>query len=212
MSAWQFSTTIGQERVDALLRAPAFDEIVERLAREMEVVCCHRPKCDDLLGFSRVVFNLRIRRATFDLFFNSEHGYRGSYFLSPHAGLAANKTVIRLLTPLLLQWAGQHEPTLDQAFAVESLASPSAKVWLAEFESHLCQQCVGEWGNPTDETPEILNGRWELADSPNARRGRKAPFLSKLRVLGAFLNERHNEFVPARKRHRACEINAWGWS
>lgn len=85
-------------------------------------------------------------------------------------------------------------------------------MWLTEYGSHLCTQCIGEWGNPTGHTAEILNGRWELADTPNAHRGREAPFLSKIRVFGAFLNERNHEVVPARKRHRAFDINAEGWS
>jgi len=212
MNVWQFSSEISQERVLALLHAPAFNEIVEMLACEMEVLCCHRRRCDDMLGFSRVVFNLRVSQETFDLFFNSERCYRGSYFLSPHAGLAANEAVIKRLTPLLLRWAGEHKPTLDQAFAAESLASLSAKVWLTEYESHHCAHCVGEWGNPINEAPEILNGRRELADTPNACRGRKAPFLSKLRVFGAFMNERNDEFVPARKRHRASDVSVGGWS
>lgn len=212
MSAWQFSSAIGEERVTALLQAPALNEIVEMLLHQVDVLCCHRQSCDDVPGFSRVVFNLRISPRTFDLFFNSEHGYRGSYYLSPHAGLAANEAIIKRLRPLLLAWAEQHEPTLDQEFAAESLASLSAKVWLTEYGSHLCAQCIGEWGNPTDDTAEILNGRWELADTSNARRGRKSPFLSKVRVFGAFLNERNDEVVPVRKRHRASDINAGGWS
>ncbi|MCP5265697.1 MAG: hypothetical protein H6934_06280 [Burkholderiaceae bacterium] len=212
MIGWQFSDTIGHERTSALLRAPAFDEIVETIAREMQVVCCHQQECDDAKGFSRVVFNFRVPCTTFDLFFNSEHGYRGSYYLSSHTGLAANEAVISRLSPLLLQWAEQHDSALDQRLAAGSLDSPSAKVWLSEFGSHLCKHCVGEWGNPSDEAPEVLNRRWELADSPNAYRGRKAPCLSKLKVFGAFLNDRHDEFVSGRKRHRARDINAWGWS
>ncbi|MEW9580594.1 hypothetical protein [Paraburkholderia sp. DGU8] len=212
MTAWVFDPAIGKERSSALLKAPSFGEIVEAVAREMEILCVHRQACDDLGGFSRVVFNLRIPRATFDLFFNSEHGYRGAYFLSPHSGLAANEAVIRRITPLFLTWAEQNLPTLDRKFAEESLVSLSAKVWLTEYENHLCTKCEGEWGNPTDATLEIQNGRWEVADSPNGHRGRKAPFLSKLRVFGAFLNERYDEFVPGRKRHRARDLNECGWS
>jgi len=182
------------------------------LSREMEVLCCHRPDCDDMAGFSRVIFNLRAPSQTLDLFFNSEHGYRGSYFVSPHAGLAANDAIIKRLKPLLLAWAAQHQLALDQTFAGESLTSSSAKVWITESGSQLCQQCIGEWSNPTDEEPDILNGRWEVTDTPNAHRGRKAPHVSKLRVFGAFLNDRHDEFVPARKRHRAFHINEGGWS
>lgn len=212
MSAWQFSSAIGEERVTALLKAPALNEIVELLLHQIDILCCHQQSCDDVPGFSRVVFNLRTSHRTFDLFFNSEHGYRGSYYLSPHAGLEANWAVIKHLRPFLLAWAEQHKPTLDQVFAAESLSSLSAKVWLAESGNHLCTRCTGEWGNPTDDTAEIMNGRWELADIPNARRGRKAPLLSKIRVFGAFLNECNDEIVPARKRHRASDINAGGWS
>lgn len=212
MTTWQFSSAIDKERVTVLLQAPALNEIIEMLLCQIDVLCCHRQNCDDVPGFSRAVFNLRTSQRTFDLFFNSEHGYRGSYYLSPHEGLAANKTIIKQLSPLLLSWAEQHEPMFDQVFTAESLSSLSAKMWLTEYGSHLCAQCVSEWGNPTDNTAEILNDRWELADTPNARRGRKAPFLSKIRVSGAFLNERNDEIVPARKRHRATDINAGGWS
>lgn len=156
--------------------------------------------------------NLRVPKSTFDLFFNSEHGYRGAYFESPHNGLEANDACIRRLTPMLLDWAERNEPSFDRKFARESLASSTAKVWLTEYESHLCEKCEGEWGNPIDELPEILNGRWELVDTPSGHRGCKAPLLSKLRIFGAFLNECYDEFTPARKRHRAQQINGCGWS
>lgn len=212
MSAWYFSSTVGDKRIDALLRESTFTEVVGIVVRDMEVLCCHPQDCDDMAGFSRVIFNLHVPPATFDLFFNSKSGYRGAYFESPYIGLAANEAYLRRLTPLLLAWAERHEPSLDRKFAQQSLASPTAKVWLTEFESHMCAKCVGEWGNPRDEVPEILNGRWELVHSPSGLRGRKAPFLSKLRVFGAFLNEHYDEFTPARKRHRAQELNAYGWS
>jgi hypothetical protein len=212
MSAWHFGPTVDEKRTAALLLENTFTEVVEIVVRDMEVLCCHSQDCDDMAGFSRVIFNLHVPPATFDLFFNSESGYRGAYFESPYIGLAANEACLRRLTPLLLAWAEQHEPSLDRKFAQQSLASPTAKVWLTEFESHLCTKCVGEWGNPKDEVPEILNGRWELVHSPSDWRGRKAPELSKLRVFGAFLNEHHDEFTPARKRHRAQELNAYGWS
>ena len=212
MSAWHFSSRIGDKRIDALLRESAFTEVVGIVVRDMEVLCCHIQSCDDMAGFSRVIFNLRVPPTTFDLFFNSKSGYRGAYFESPYIGLTANEACLRRLTPLLLAWAEQYEPSLDRKFAQQSLASPTAKVWLAEFGSHLCAKCVGEWGNPTDKVPEIFNGRWELVHSPSNLRGRKAPFLSKLKIFGAFLNERYNEFTPTRKRFRAQELYEYGWS
>lgn len=212
MAVWRFSSSLSNERRKALVRAPAFADILHLVVSRMEILCCHRPDCDDMAGFSRVVFNVVLPQSAFDLFFNSEHGYRGAYFQSPHAGLAANEACVRQLAPSLLAWAQTHQPSLDPVFAKESLGSPTAKIWLTEFESHLCVKCTGEWGNPSDDQPEIINHRWECADSPAGNRGCKAPYLTKLRVFGAFLNERHDEFTPARKRFRAQELHESGWS
>lgn len=212
MSAWQFNPSIGEKRMEALLQAPSLIDIVDMLERHLNIACCHLSRCDDMQGFSRTVFTLRTPRTTFDLLFNSERGYRGAYFLSPSVGLNANQTTIGRVTPLLLDWVARYAPTIDQTFAAKSLSLPSAKVWLAEAETHLCDQCIGEWCNPTDDMPEILNDRWEIDDSPNARRGRKAPYLSKLRVYGAFLNERQEELVSPHKICRAQDISKYGWT
>ncbi len=212
MSTWVFAATVGVERVHALLSPISFEAISDRVAREMEVLCCHRRQCDDDTQFSGVVFCVRVPPSLFDLLFNSPNGYRGAYYRSPYVGLEANDALIRRLSPVLLDWAASHCAELDHGFAQESLSSPSAKVWLTEYESHLCDRCTGEWGNPKNDNAEILNGRWENEDSPNGRRGRKAPCHSKLKVFGAFFNARYDEFIPARKRHRAMHIHRCGWS
>ena len=148
----------------------------------------------------------------FDLFYNSPHGYRGAYFRSPGEGLDANATFIDVLTPKLMSQSEIGATQSEKDFIRESLTSPSAKLWLAENGLGICPNCEGEWGNPADSLPEIINGRWELGNESSAIRGRKAPRLSKIRVFGAFLDDRYNEFVPARKRHRAKQIHQCGWS
>jgi hypothetical protein len=178
----------------------------------MKVVCCHQQLCDDDKQFSRVVFCVQILPSLFDLFFNSPNGYRGMYYQSPYRGLEANDAFIRGLARHLLGWAASNCPDIDRVFAEESLNSLSAKVWLAERGSDLCEQCAGEWRNPHDDVPEILNWRWENEDCPNGCCGRKAPRLSKLRIFGAFLNQHRDEFVSERKRHRSMHIYQNGWS
>ena len=59
-----------------------------------------------------------------------------------------------------------------------------------------CEHCEGEWGPPGDTLPDIINGVWDLGDSGLQCNGRKAPRLDKLRVFGAFLDDRLNEFIP----------------
>ena len=94
----------------------------------------------------------------------------------------------------------------------ESLSSPSAKVWLAEVGLHLCDHCCGEWSRPHDETPEIFNGVWDLASGLEAAWGRKAPYFTKLKLIGAFLNDGRDEFVPSHKRFRADLLHRRGWA
>ena len=75
--------------------------------------------------------------------------------------------------------------------------------------------CKGEWspGSVKDlEKPEILNGVWERANKLEAKWGCKAPLFTKLRVMGAFLDEQFNELIPFDKRFRAKEIHEFGWS
>jgi hypothetical protein len=209
---WQFSPSLGEERVRALSAAPKFAEITERIANTVVVLCCHRQECDDDRDFSRAVCSLTIPQSLFDLFFNSVHGYRGSYYASPFVGIEANHNFICRLLPLIVSLTDINSDGLTSAFAKESLTSLSAKVWLAEVGLGLCRHCEGEWSPPADEAAEILNGRWNIEPSIYGRWGRKAPYYSKLRLIGGFLNARYDEYIPACKRRRAQTLHWSGWA
>jgi hypothetical protein len=107
---------------------------------------------------------------------------------------------------------------LGAEFMKQSLLSPSAKGWLAEQGKEVnikCVGCKGEWssGSVEDlERPEILNGVWERSNHLKAKWGRKAPLLTKLKVMGAFLDDHFNEWISSDKRFRAREIHEFGWS
>lgn len=212
MQTWTFDPSLDEKRREALLNPPTFDSLVKQIKEEMKILCGHPQICDDNKGFSRVVYCICIPAPLFDLFFNSENGYRGAYYRSPYQGLESNAVFIQSIEARLIACSEPNCAKLDSSFARESLGTPSAKVWLAERCLQLCEQCRGEWKDQSDERAEILNGRWELASEPNAKRGRKAPYLTKIRIFGAFVNERLDEFVPARKRHRARQIHEFGWS
>jgi hypothetical protein len=212
MASWTYAPSISRERAEFLLAPRSFEQIVKRIAFEMQHLCCHSQTCDENNAFVRIVYCLRISVDTFDLFYNSPNGYRGAYFRSPFEGLIANANLLRGLFPRIAALSERRASADDQAFVCESLSSTTAKVWLAEHGMGICEACEGEWGNPSDDAAEILNGRWDVEDSAFARRGRKAPRLTKVRVFGAFLDSRHNELVPNRKRYRANQIHQWGWS
>jgi hypothetical protein len=208
MMEWEYSAVVPPDRVSRLLAPSTIGTIANLVASQMEVACCHFQPCDDHSDFGRVAYCIRVSNELFDLFFNSPHGYRGAYFRSPGAGIDANRILIDTLTPKLLEVTGDGATPEEADRLRESLLSGSAKAWLAEHGKHICPKCEGEFGNGTGSS-EILNGRWERGDSGN---GRYAPRLTKIRVFGAFLDDRKNEFIPAPKRHRATEIHRCGWS
>lgn len=210
MMHWRFAASLGPERIDALEEVHSFEEIARSLVSSMRIQCTHVDPCDEAGGFNRLVACLAVDRPLFDLYFNSRHGYRGAYFVSSEYGSEMNGVLLKLLAPALIEFR-RHESMSSNLMSKSLLASP-AKSWLAEVGKGFCAACEGDWNAPKDDTPEILNKRWEIAPAPNSRFGRKAPFLEKLRVMGAFVNATGEEYVAIRKRTRANDIHDVGWS
>jgi hypothetical protein len=205
---WQFAEHLLDRREN--LTGANGDEIIAKLVDRMEILCGHTQKCDLDPRFCRVTYCLAVDHPTFDLFFNSEQGYRGHYFRSSYLGLEYNAAVLQSLLPSLLDYQ-KLEPQCEVGIR-DSLTSTSAKVWLAEVEKHICPQCQGEWTAPSDDMAEIINGRWDLKTEGPSRWGKKAPYLTKLRIFGAFLDAVGNELIPWDKRRRSEQIQEQGWA
>ena len=207
---WNFSSLIANDRRILLEASPPFVELAKSVAHTMRPHCTHVDPCDEVAGFNRIVCCISIDRELFDLFFNSQNGYRGCYFQSPRKGLLANSHLLGLLAPRLVSLE-IHQDMLPRKIE-QSLLAPSAKCWLAEVGRGFCPECAGEWTAPQDDKAEILNGRWEKGMATNSRYGRRAPIQKQLRVIGAFINEAGIEHVALRKRARAQQIYDHGWS
>ena len=205
MNSWKFSPSLGQDRLEALNNAPPFEEIARSVVSTMHIQCSHVDPCDEAGGFHRFVGCVVIDRTLFDIFFNSQNGYRGCYFQSPDEGVRMNAKLLGLLAPGLLEFQEHNNVSIDLLSA--SLHAPSGKSWLAEVGKGFCAKCEGDWNVPKDDPPEILNGRWEVSTAPNSRFGTKALFLETLRVMGGFVNEAEQEYVARRKQRRAEEIH-----
>lgn len=207
---WDFQN-ISDERRANLDAVGSFETLAEQVRDTMEVLCCHQDPCDRAAGFKRPVYTVRVPARVFDLFFNSRDGYRAAYFHSPFRGLAANDHLLRTVAPSLVAAEPPGNGSeLDATFRTASLTSLSAKVWLKE-QNHFCPRCVGEWTR-RDDVAQIANGVWELGTSPHSTDGRSAPCLTKLKLMGAFMNDRGDEFIAERKRRRHFEIHETGWS
>jgi hypothetical protein len=216
--SWSYSLCVDEAvRISALSAGVSFVHIAERIASDMTVLCCHRSEIEGT-DFKRPVYTVFVGLSLFDLFFNSKVGYRAAYFQSPGIGLDANVLLMRAVASRLVADPLSAGSELPPDFIRESLVTPSAKAWLAEHSKELdqkCPGCEGEWSSGSAgpaEQAEILNRRWETTSGQKAEWGRKAPYLTKLRLMGAFINERHHELVPFDKRFRAYEIHQFGWS
>lgn len=219
---WSFTSLVAEERRANLEDETSFEAIAGEIRQTMRVLCCHKDPCDRgpsetaddgrrVALFRRPVYCIRVARSLFDCFFNSWHGYRGAYFRSPYEGLQANDMLMRTVTPrLIVADPSGDGAALGAAFIEASLTSGSAKAWLTE-QNEFCPQCAGEFP-PASDDGEIINGRWELGTSFQSRDGRRAPYLTKIKVMGAFLNDGYDEFIPTRKRRRHRDIHEWGWS
>ena len=189
----------------------SYPQMVDAL-RCAPVVCLHDdPKQPDQ-SYHRACFCLDAGVELFDAFFNSVGGYRGAYFRAPEAGEAANRRLIDALSPVLVGWAAAYNPCIERAWLIESLSLPTAKAWLAEDTVALCPLCAGGWSASYAAELHILNDRWEHSSHTHAVWGRQAPELSKVRVLGGFVNQSHAEWVADYKRDRAKQIWEHGWT
>jgi hypothetical protein len=209
-SSWDFSDSVGHHRLDLLNNPPPFEEIAQSIATLMRIQCSHPDPCDEADGYRRLVVCLEINRPLFDLFFNSCNGYRGWYYRSPTDGVRINEKLLQLLAPQLAEFQTHDDMLIG--WALKSLLASSAKCWLAEVGKGFCSKCEGDWTKPKDNSPEILNGRWELAEMPKSRFGRKAPYLERLRVIGGFVDHTGKQYVVEEKINRAQEICDVGWS
>lgn len=209
---WTYKGVCDQDRLSILQTNLPFEDIATKLKRCMEIVCCHTTECTDKHGYKRTIYCVEISPQLFDMFFNSQSGYRGTYFQSPERGVISNNLLLRMVGPQLVAWTHANCKDQDPGFAAESLLATSAKVWLAEDTLSLCERCKGEWKASLKADIEIINGRWEINPHIHAQWGRQAHWFKKIRFIGAFLNDAGEEYIAPHKKMRARDIWESGWS
>ncbi len=209
---WKFKGACDETRILTLQTAVPFEDIAGWIRREMDILCGHTVDCGDKQGYRRVIYCVEVTPYLFDIFFNSQYGYRGAYYQSPECGLSANALLFNTVAPRLIEWTRNHYAVQDTEFATKSLLGESAKAWLAEETLSRCEQCTGEWNSSVRSDIEILNCRWESDSHQHAEWGRQAPLFRKIRFIGAFLNDAGEEYVASHKKDRAADICARGWS
>ena len=210
-SAWRYVGSADSARIAALANALANSELPSALRLGLTLNCFHRePRGDDATD-ERAVFCGTVDAQLFDWFFNARTGYRGAFYEAQDIGIRANRNLIDHLAAFLVGWISETQPGVDCDWIHSSLSKPSAKAWLAEYPG-LCASCAGEWSSTYVSELQIANGRWETSSNVHASWGRQAPRLSKVRILGGFIDGRGNEWLASHKVGRAEHIWEHGWS
>ena len=207
---WDFNLGEDNDRLTNLETSPPFDEICDRIRNSMNILCSHADLCKDQQGFARPIYCIEVWKSLFDLFFNSKNGYRAQYYCSEKQGIKGNEFLIRTVLPELLEF----NLPLKREFTLKSLQAQSSKVWVAEIiREYFCPKCFGEWKPNIDRESEIMNDRWENSiEDDKSVWGRKAPYFTKIKIFGGFLNLNYEEFVPEHKKDRSLDIHKYGWS
>jgi hypothetical protein len=208
---WNYTGHASPERLRALVQSRPNTELPEALKRGLTLKCFHREARGDDASYKRAVFCGTVARELFDWFFNARTGYRGAFFDSPEAGLKANRLLIDSLAGQLAEWAVNSGVDADSDWILGSLAKPSAKAWLAEYPG-LCPTCEWEWNSSSSSELRIANGRWEHSAHIHAAWGQHAPYLTKIRFFGGFMDVNQREWIADHKTGREAHIWEHGWS
>ena len=67
MQAWRYSDALGTARISVLESARPLSAMLDDIVASAQVLCVHRPCCNDLSGFSRVIATLRVPPNVFDV-------------------------------------------------------------------------------------------------------------------------------------------------
>ena len=188
----------------------SYDEIVDRIAEEAEIVRCwpepYRHPPEDAVGARHIRYRIAVPPETFDLFYNSANGLRAMYWRSPTDGNQATRSAIERLKPRLLQFAEEHPEALacgDIEMGIsevqKSLDAPSAKTWVRETDDSENTMISGE------DQPQLQVPRWAANESELDNKGKQwrwTPVGKHLEVKGALIGLDGTERVPPLNHYR----------
>ena len=225
-----YSQNISPERIAYLSAQVEFQEIIEAINREMVIISYSIEESNCFNNCIRHGFIFSITPKTYDIFFNSEYGYRGKYFLGTKEGKDANRELITALKEKLANYANQNpsNKNISTNQNVEnSLNKGSAKIWI-----HQACSTLNEKHFKIIEDVAIKNTYWYKfalkVEEDNKRKknerhknytsrfkailGLRAPVGVKLEIKGAFLNFEGKEVIGKGKYSRAKQIRYYGFS
>lgn len=207
---WRLSPAICCERRRRLMSGMPYEDIVDRIVSQAEIVCHKRQRSSNHSG-SRFYVRLRVRPETVDLFHNSHCGYRAQYYDTPEKGECANRYLIDHLMPRLRvilreDWKRTCPPDWVEA----SLSAQSAKVWIRQgrwlrrnaiVDRNLC---IVRWSaglnNGNDRHRKLA--RWAIL----------TPIETMLVVKGGWLDNAGLPIAGCRKPCRSQELYQRGFT
>ena len=227
---WKYTQIISPERIAYLSEKIEFKKIIEAINREMIVVDYSIEESNCFNNCIRHSFIFSVTPKTYDIFFNSEYGYRGKYFLGTKEGKDANRELIAAIKEKLVNYANQNPSNKwmsTKQNVGSSLNKESAKIWI-----HQASSTLNDKQFKIIEDVAIENTYWykfALKVKEDSKRkknerhknytrrfkailGLRAPVGVKLEIKGAFIDLEGNEVIGKGKYSRAKQIRYYGFS
>ena len=227
---WKYSQNISHKRIAYLRKQVEFKEIVNDICREMVIIDYNIEESSCFNNCIRHSFILSITPKTYDIFFNSEYGYRGKYFFGTKEGKNANRELITAIKEKLVDYANQNPSNIKTSThqrVVDSLNKESAKIWIQQSSSTLNEKQFKLISDMAIENPSWHKFALKVGEDnkkPKSKRhknyrrrfkailGLRAPIGVKLEVKGAFPDLEGKEIIGKGKYSRAKQIRYYGFS
>ena len=204
---WSFEGSFSPTRRAKLEAVVAFEDIIEALLASSKVADAWVREGTELgpKGCYRPSVLLDVPGDLFDAFFNSPRGYRALFLADPDEGQAGNGKLLRALEPKLTAAVAERcgESNLSRAAVRNAFLACSAKIWPDEDSLDF-----------REATQDIAVPHWHACDWLNAPAGAGlwAPEGTRLKAIGAFIDQWGNEVVSRKKIRRRFDIHECGFT
>ena len=126
---WRLSNDIGPKWRTVLLDAIAYEQVIEKVASEAQVVELHRNQAEECPGYYRALVTIKVSPKACALFHSGCSGYRAQFYQNTAIGERANRLAVETLLQAIDSQLGETR-SMSRAWIQASLSGSATKSWI----------------------------------------------------------------------------------
>lgn len=208
-SIWRLSDIATDGDRDLALSDSSFSEIANLVSDRAAVEKCKWNHLSGVSAFSRIVVTFRLQPNLVSMFHSSRGGYRAQYYKSISLGQYANRHILSVLEPLIVDSLASNT-RYSSDLIVQSLRHREAKIWIHQ----------GSWLRYRRVSERLIQiQRWATKINTGSDRERRLAVWailsprkeSLLEVKGGYISGK-TDYEKIIKPQRAEEIHSCGFT